>query len=116
MLNWKPGLNAALLSAALIAALNFPANSLAAELPFKLAEAGIITVDSQRQFEGTVEAINKTTVSAQTSGRITYINFDVDDFVEQGAVILRFSDSEHKARLGPGIRYTCCGDGAGQGG
>ena len=99
MLNWKPGSHAILLCATLIAALNFPATALAAELPLELAEARIITVDSQRQFEGTVEAINKTTVSAQTSGRITYINFDVDDFVEQGAVILRFSDSEHKARL-----------------
>ena len=99
MLNWNPGSNVIMLGAALIAMLYFPTNMLAAELPFKLAKAGIITVDSQRQFEGTVEAVNKTTVSAQTSGRITYINFDVDDFVEQGAVILRFSDSEHKSRL-----------------
>ncbi len=77
----------------------FASIATAAELPFELATAKIEVVDTQRQFEGTVEAINKTTVSAQTSGRITYINFDVDDFVEQGAVILRFSDIEHRSRL-----------------
>ena len=75
------------------------ATAMAGELPFDVGIVKTITVDTQRQFEGTVEAINKTTVSAQTSGRITYINFDVDDFVEQGAVILRFSNEEHKARL-----------------
>ncbi len=74
-------------------------SALAAELPFEVGIAKSITVNTQRQFEGTVEAINKTTVSAQTAGRITYINFDVDDYVEQGAVILRFSNKEHKARL-----------------
>lgn len=99
MLNWKSGLKIVLLSVALSYALVFSHVSLAAELSFGLFEVKTVTVDAQRQFEGTVEAVNKATVSAQTAGRITYINFDVDDFVEQGTVIVRFSDLEHRARL-----------------
>ncbi len=52
-----------------------------------------------RQFEGNVEAVEKSTISAQTSGRVTQINFDVDDYVKSGAIILRFADNEHKAQV-----------------
>uniref|UniRef100_A0A486XWK9 Efflux transporter, RND family, MFP subunit, AcrA/E family n=1 Tax=Rheinheimera sp. BAL341 TaxID=1708203 RepID=A0A486XWK9_9GAMM len=47
----------------------------------------------------TVEAIAASTVSAQTSGRIIELPYDVNDLVPQGAVIVRFSDSEQRARL-----------------
>ena len=57
------------------------------------------TFDNLRQFEGSIEAVNKSTISAQTSGRIKTINFDVDDFVKAGSVIVTFYDTEHKARL-----------------
>src|SRR5512140_171983 len=50
-----------------------------------------------QEFDGVIEAVNKSTVSAQTSGRITEINFDVDDFVEKGAVLLRMRATEQKA-------------------
>lgn len=65
----------------------------------KLGVAKQQVVQNLRRFEGNVEAVNKSTVSAQTSGRIKEINFDVDDYVKAGEVILRFYDSEHKARL-----------------
>jgi RND family efflux transporter MFP subunit len=57
------------------------------------------TFDNLRQFEGSVEAVNKSTISAQTAGRIKTINFDVDDFVKAGSVIVTFYDTEHKSRL-----------------
>ena len=53
----------------------------------------------ERAFDGVLEAVKKATVSAQTSGRIQAIFFDVDDYVEKGAVLLRFSDTEQKARV-----------------
>jgi len=56
-------------------------------------------VQNLRRFDGSVEAVNKSTISAQTTGRIMEINFDVDDYVEAGSVIVRFFDTEHKARL-----------------
>ncbi len=68
-------------------------------LPFSTAVINLQNVAETHQFEGTVEAVNKATISAQTSGRIIEINFDVDDYVKAGEVIIRFSDKEHKARL-----------------
>jgi RND family efflux transporter MFP subunit len=82
-----------------LAALLLPPTPKAAELPFATAKVTSQKKSLQRYFEGTVEAVNKATVSAQTSGQITRINFDVDDYVEKGAVIVRFNDTEHKSRL-----------------
>lgn len=50
-------------------------------------------------FDGTVEAVQQATVSAQTAGRIQEINFDVDDYVEAGSVLIRFTDVEQKTDL-----------------
>lgn len=52
----------------------------------------------EQRFEGVLEAVNRATVSAQTSGRVVEILFDVDDYVERGAVLLRFSATEQAAR------------------
>lgn len=49
--------------------------------------------------DGVVEAIHQATVSAQTSGQVEEILFDVDDFVEQGDLIVRLRDKEQKARV-----------------
>lgn len=46
-----------------------------------------------------VEAVSQATVSAQTSGRIIELPYDVNDLVPQGAVVVRFTDTEQKARL-----------------
>ena len=54
----------------------------------------------ERVFDGTVEAIHQATVSAQTGGRIAELNYDVDNFVEAGSVLVRFTDQEQRAALG----------------
>lgn len=56
-------------------------------------------VPVQRVFDGVVEAVNRATVSSQTSGRIVEINFDVDDYVNKDDVIIRFRDTEQQAGL-----------------
>ena len=53
----------------------------------------------ERVFDGAVEAVHQATVSAQTGGRIAELNYDVDDFVEVGAVLVRFTDEEQRAAL-----------------
>lgn len=53
----------------------------------------------ERIWDGTVEAINQGTVSAQTSGRVAEILYDVNDFVPDGAVIVRFTNTEQRAAL-----------------
>ncbi|HSN72736.1 MAG TPA: efflux RND transporter periplasmic adaptor subunit [Steroidobacteraceae bacterium] len=53
----------------------------------------------ERLVDGTIEAVNQGTVSAQTSGRVEEIFYDVNDFVPSGTVILRLRDTEQRASL-----------------
>lgn len=50
-------------------------------------------------FDGRIEAINQSTVSAQTSGRINELPFDVGDFVNAGELIVSITDTEQQARV-----------------
>lgn len=50
-------------------------------------------------FTGAVEAIHKATMTAETSGRIAEVFFDVDDIVDKGDVIARFRNNQQKADL-----------------
>src|SRR5690606_21595599 len=63
------------------------------DVPFPTAAARLVAAPRERIFDGTVEAVNRATVSAQTSGRVAEILYDVNDFVEAGAVIMRFTKS-----------------------
>lgn len=69
------------------------------------AAAGLATVVVQpalvareMAFDGAVEALNQSTVAAQTSGRVVELPFDVGDHVEKGAVIVRFTATEQRAK------------------
>lgn len=79
----------------------FVGNAFAADKPPAL-ETVPVTLGStvvERIFDGTVEAIQQATVSAQTAGRIQEVNFDVDDFVEAGSTLIRFTDVEQQTGL-----------------
>jgi RND family efflux transporter MFP subunit len=71
----------------------------AADLPFELHTAQYETYPVYQTYDGTVEAIRRATVSSETSGRISEINFDVDEFVEKGSVLVRITDAATRARL-----------------
>jgi RND family efflux transporter MFP subunit len=75
-------------------------------LPGLLLAADLETViaskrETAREFwlDGDVEAINRTTLSAQTQGQIEEILFDVDDYVEAGEVVVRLKATEQQAGL-----------------
>ncbi len=53
----------------------------------------------ERYVDGTIEAVNQATVSAQTSGRVVEILYDVNDVVPAGAVIVRLKGTEQRASL-----------------
>jgi RND family efflux transporter MFP subunit len=53
----------------------------------------------ERTVDGTIEAVNQATVSAQTSGRVAEILYDVNDVVPAGAVIMRLKGAEQRAGL-----------------
>lgn len=56
-------------------------------------------VAEERTLDAVIQAVNKATVSAQTSGRVTKIYFDVDDVVHKGDVLLRLRDYDQRARF-----------------
>jgi RND family efflux transporter MFP subunit len=53
----------------------------------------------ERTVDGTIEAVNQATVSAQTAGRVAEILYDVNDVVSAGAVIIRLKGAEQRAGL-----------------
>lgn len=63
------------------------------------ATAELRTIPREYRLDGLVEAVNQSTVSAQTQGQVQAILYDVDDYVEKGAVILRLKDTEYRARV-----------------
>ncbi len=81
-------------------ALGYGIQARAAETyPFQLTEAVYEIAPRERIWDGSVEAVNEATVSAQTSGRVTEILVDLNDFVEAGAVIVRLTDKEQRSAL-----------------
>lgn len=70
-----------------------------AELPFPIVEAKSRDVAREQILDGVVEAVKRSTVSAQTAGRVEEILVDVDDFVEQGTPIIRLRDAEQRASV-----------------
>ncbi len=57
-----------------------------------------VSMPLQYWVDGVVEARQQATLSAEVAGKIESVNFDVDDFVEQGEVILRIRDLEYRAQ------------------
>jgi RND family efflux transporter MFP subunit len=75
------------------------ASSGSAAVPFETVTTKWEDAARERVLDGRVEAVNQATVSAQTSGRIAELPFDVNDYVESGDVLMRFTDTEQKAAL-----------------
>lgn len=78
---------------------------LAGFIPVASAVESLQTVTSKRvsmpleyRVDGVIEARQQATISAEVAGKIEEINFDVDDFVEQGEVILRIRDRDYRAQ------------------
>jgi len=71
----------------------------AAELPFATVVVESASTPRERLFDGTVEAVNQATMSAQTAGRIAEVFYDVDDYVQPGDPIVRFTDVEQQSAL-----------------
>jgi len=71
---------------------------LSALAEIETATASMQDLPQERVLDGKIEAVHEATVSAQTSGRVIDINYDVDDYVEKGSVLLQFRDTEQRAR------------------
>jgi len=51
------------------------------------------------RLDGVIEAVQQSTVSAQTSGTVVRLPFDVDDSVPTGALIVQLEDREQQSRM-----------------
>jgi RND family efflux transporter MFP subunit len=73
----------------------------AAADPVSLAtfEVSADSAPTERLFDGTIEAVNEATISAQTAGRVTAIPFDVNDRVPAGALLVSIHSTEQVASL-----------------
>ncbi len=72
---------------------------LAQQPDLETANATMVTMPQEYRLDGVIEAAKQSTLSAQVSGRIEAINFDVDDRVNKGDVIVHIRDNEYRARL-----------------
>jgi RND family efflux transporter MFP subunit len=81
----------------LVSAFCFISSAHASELETVVAS----TEQSPRLYrlDGIVEAVHKTTVSAQISGQVETILYDIDDYVEKGAIVIRLNDKQPAAKL-----------------
>lgn len=68
-------------------------------VPFETFRVAYEVAPRERVWDGRIEAVNQATVSAQTSGRIAELPFDVNDFVDAGEVIMRFTDTEQRSAV-----------------
>ncbi len=57
----------------------------------------IRAVPVELSVDGSIEAVHQATVSAQLAGRIQEVLFDVDDFVKEGDILVRFRNPEQEA-------------------
>jgi RND family efflux transporter MFP subunit len=77
----------------------FSPQLMAGELPFQTVQIQAREIPQQLILEATIEAIHHSTVSAETTGRITEINFDINDSVKEGQVLMRITSAEQQASL-----------------
>jgi len=71
----------------------------AQEPPLATARVEYHEVANEHIFDAVIEAVQKATVTAQTSGRVLDVYFDVEDYVPKDGVLLRIRDTEHGARV-----------------
>ncbi|CAA6817507.1 MAG: Efflux transporter periplasmic adaptor subunit [uncultured Thiotrichaceae bacterium] len=73
--------------------------SLFAEIPLQTHVIEKAEVPLVKVLNGRIEAVNRSTVSAQTNGSIETLNYDVGDLVEKSAVIARIKSRSQQAGL-----------------
>ena len=61
-------------------------------------QAALISMPLEYQLDGVVEASRKATLSAEVTGKIEAVFFDVGDFVEKSEILVKIRDQEYRAR------------------
>lgn len=84
---------------ALLAACGRPPGkaALPPEPPLAVLAVGPAQAAREQVWDGVIEAVDETTISAQTNARVEALPFDVGDHVAKGDVLVRFSDVEQQS-------------------
>jgi RND family efflux transporter MFP subunit len=95
-------LHGLLLVAAWLAVAGCSRDEMEAPQPSRQPELATLAVTTERgarerSWDGVVEAVHQATLSAQTGGRVLELPYDVNDYVEAGAVVVRFTDVEQQS-------------------
>lgn len=69
----------------------------AAALPFDSLIVASADAPSEQAWDGVIEAVNETTLAAQTNARVKELAVDVGDRVAKGDVLVRFTDIEQSS-------------------
>ncbi len=83
---------------ALFAALLLASGGASAQAPASIVTART-AIAVEQTLDGVIEPAQQATVAAQTGGRVAELPYDVDDYVEAGSVIVRFTDDVQRAAL-----------------
>ena len=70
-----------------------------AALPFKTYTAEYQSLKKEVLLDAVIEAVKRSTVSAETSGRIMEVNFDIGDHVQAGSVLVRIASAEQQSQF-----------------
>lgn len=70
-----------------------------ADTALETATAELREIPQEQHLDGVVEAVNSSTLTAQTQGQVVEILVDVDEYVKKDSLIIRLRDTEQKARL-----------------
>jgi len=70
-----------------------------AETDLEVMDVAERTFPQQEVFDAVVEAIHQATISSRIAAEVVELNFDVNDVVPKGAIIMKFRDEEFHARV-----------------
>ena len=90
---------------AILLAVASPARSAPAGAGLATLKLAPTATPSERLLDGTVEAVNQATLAAQTAGRVSALEYDVDQRVAAGAVLVRIRSTEQVS----GLAHRCLG-------
>jgi len=77
----------------------FTSSIVSAESNLDVVAVADKTFPKQQVFDATIEAVHRSTVSSRIAAVVTELNYDVNDEVPKGAIIMKFRDEEFQARV-----------------
>jgi RND family efflux transporter MFP subunit len=70
-----------------------------ADLPFSVQTVEKKSITKEVFLDAVIEAVKRSTVSAETSGRVMEIKFDIGDYVRAGSVLVRVTKAEQQSQF-----------------